>query len=99
MPRATRTPEAFADLAEIWSYIAQDSERAADRFLAKLEAECDRLGEFPGLGRARPELAEGLLSFPLDNYVIFYRKAPGGVEIIRVLHGARRFESAFGDEP
>jgi toxin ParE1/3/4 len=95
MPRATRTPEAFADLAEIWAYIAADNEPAADRFLAKLQTECDKLGEFPGMGPARPELAKDLRSYPIGNYIIFYRPITGGVEIIRVLHGARRAKTIF----
>jgi toxin ParE1/3/4 len=30
----------------------------------------------------------GVRSFPVGNYLIFYRETGQGVEIIRVLHGA-----------
>jgi toxin ParE1/3/4 len=33
-----------------------------------------------------------LRSFPVGNYVIFYREVSEGIEIIRVLHGARDIE-------
>jgi toxin ParE1/3/4 len=36
-----------------------------------------------------------LRSFPVGRYVIFYLAIPGGVQIVRVLHGARDIEVAF----
>lgn len=41
------------------------------------------------MGRLRGELATGLRSFPVGRYVIFYRALSNGIEIVRVLHGAR----------
>jgi toxin ParE1/3/4 len=43
-------------------------------------------------------LASGLRSFPVGRYVIFYMPTPKGVEIVRVLHGARDADSALHDE-
>ncbi len=43
----------------------------------------------PLAGRARSELHEGLRSFPVGSYVVFYSPTPEGVEIVRVLHGRR----------
>ena len=45
------------------------------------------LVENPLAGRERRELRDGLRSFPVGNYVIFYVPLPDGVEIIRVMHG------------
>jgi toxin ParE1/3/4 len=36
-----------------------------------------------------------LRSFAVGRYVIFYLAIPGGVQIVRVLHGARDIEAAF----
>jgi toxin ParE1/3/4 len=47
------------------------------------------LSAHPLSGRARDELARGLRSVPYSRYVIFYRPIKDGVEIVRVLHGAR----------
>lgn len=44
------TDTAEADLAEIWAYIAADSESAATRLLDKVEATCARLLDFPSSG-------------------------------------------------
>jgi toxin ParE1/3/4 len=49
----------------------------------------------PGLGRNRPDLAEDLKSFPTGNHVIFYRVVDGGIQILRVLHGARDIKKIF----
>lgn len=52
----------------------------------------------PNMGRGRDELTEGLRSLPVGRYVIFYRHIPGGVEIIRVLHGSRDLDAIFHSE-
>ena len=83
-----RTRAAQADIDEQWIYLAQRNLRAADRFVDKIEAQFDRLVDFPNLGRARPEFAGGLRSFPADNFVIYYRVLENKIEIVRVLHGA-----------
>jgi hypothetical protein len=41
------------------------------------------------MGRARPELRSDLRSFPFGAYPILYRAIDDGVEIVRVVHGAR----------
>ena len=53
----------------------------------------------PLLGRLCPELAPNLRSFPVGNYVIFYRPIDNGIEVARVLHGARDIDSLFGANP
>ena len=88
-------PRAKVDLAEIWEFIADDSEEQADAFIDLIDQKFQLLGQQSGLGRRRDELAEGLRSFPVGRYVIFYLAIPAGVQIVRVLHGARDIELAF----
>ena len=95
MARADLTDEAEQDLADIWAYVAADSERAADLLLRKFLTKMRTLAPFPRSGRARDELSPGLRSIPVGNYVIFYRPAPHGIDVIRVLHGARDIHSGF----
>ena len=92
MPRVLRKPLARADLLEIWNYVADDSPANADRLLDIINKQCQTLARFPKMGRARNELGASLRSFPVGNYVIFYRELSKGIEIIRVLHGARDIE-------
>jgi len=44
---------------------------------------------------ARPELALAVRSFPVGNYVIFYRPHGDGIVVIPVLHGARDLPGMF----
>ena len=92
MPRVLRKPLARADLLDIWNYVADDSPANADRLLDTINKQCQMLARFPQMGRARNELCASLRSFPVGNYVIFYREVSKGIEIIRVLHGARDIE-------
>ncbi len=49
------------------------------------------------MGPARPDLAAGLRYFIVGNYLVLYREAPDGVEIVRVVHGARHLPNLFRD--
>jgi toxin ParE1/3/4 len=87
--RIHRTPRATIDLDDIWFSIATDSERAADRLVVRIEGAEDRLAEFPEMGPARDDLAAGVRSWTVGEYVIFYGLSPGVVTILRIVHGAR----------
>ena len=90
-----RSELAKLDLVEIWEFIAQDSENAADRFLDLLEEKLDMLAEVPEAGRTRDDLAPGLLSFPVKRYVIYYRIQEQGIEVVRVLNAYRDVWAQF----
>ena len=95
MPVIIKRPRARSDLAEIWDYIADDSEARADAFIDTIDRKFQALAGRPNMGRQRDELAEGLRSFPVGRYVIFYRVLPDGIEVVRVLHGARDLDAVF----
>ena len=40
-------------------------------------------------------MATGLRSLPLGNYIIFYRPIDDGIEVVRILHGARDLPPLF----
>jgi toxin ParE1/3/4 len=90
MSKVRLTESAVADLESIWAFVAQDSPTQADRFITKVMAALERLGENPGLGPRRPELGPTVHSFVVGNYLVFYRAVPEGTQILRVLHGARQ---------
>lgn len=89
LSRFTRTVRAEEDLVEIWLYVAQDNPMAADRLLDAIAGACRRLAENLQLGPARPDLAAELRYLPVGRYLILYRETAAGIEIVRVLHGAR----------
>jgi plasmid stabilization system protein ParE len=50
------TPLAKADLFDIWSYIADESEESADRVEQAMFAACALVAEGPMRGHSRPDL-------------------------------------------
>ncbi|HUB23791.1 MAG TPA: type II toxin-antitoxin system RelE/ParE family toxin [Tepidisphaeraceae bacterium] len=83
------------DRREIWRYIAARNLDAADKLLRRIDAKLVLYAENPRMGRQRDEIASDLRSFPVGNYVIFYRPVSGGIEVARVLHGARDINRLF----
>ena len=47
------------------------------------------------MGPLREDLAKDLRAFVIGNYVLLYRERPFGVEIVRVVHGARYLPDLF----
>lgn len=94
MPKVFQTARAVLDLEEVWLYIATDNTVAADRLLDEIGATALNLAQQPRMGRARPELAADLRSFPIGRYVLFYRPVVDGVQLVRVLHSARDIDGA-----
>ena len=89
MPRLVVSPLAQADIDEIWDYIARDSIRNADRFVDRIEQRLGLLAANPRLGVARDDLRAGLRRLGYARYLIYYRLVRGGIEVVRVIHGAR----------
>ena len=98
MARLTITESARADLREIRAYIAQDDPAAARGVVDRLRAQARKLAETPGMGRSRQDLRPDLFSFPAGRHVLFYRPQPGGIVLVRVLHGARDQPSYVGND-
>jgi toxin ParE1/3/4 len=90
-----RKPQAKLDLLQHFIYIGQNNLGAAERFLMVVEETFEKLAAMPGMGGKRefrkPELS-GIRSWVITgfkNYIIFYKEIDGGIEVLRVLHGAR----------
>ena len=92
MPRIERSPQAEEDLIGIWAYIAQDNPTAADGQLRKIEETLRLLARTPLLGEEQPDLPGALRRFVISSYLIFYRPIENGIELVRIFHGARRYE-------
>ncbi|HXT12124.1 MAG TPA: type II toxin-antitoxin system RelE/ParE family toxin [Candidatus Angelobacter sp.] len=96
MSRLRLSSQAVRDLDEIEEYISRDNPDAAARTVILIREKCSLLSEFPGIGRTRSELLPNLRGFPVGNYVIFYRSVHTGIEVVRILHGARDIRELFG---
>jgi toxin ParE1/3/4 len=97
-------PQAEHDLDEQATYLQQDSPRVAIRFLEQAEKTFNALDGMPGMGTPygsdHPRLLE-LRCFRVSgfkNHLVFYRPIEDGIEIVRVLHGARDIRSILERE-
>ncbi len=90
MPEVRYTPEADQDLIRIGSYIARDNPLAAIRWVDAIEAVCDLLAAQPGIGqRIKTKRFGDVHRHVVGNYLIYYDPTAAGIEVIRVVHGAR----------
>jgi toxin ParE1/3/4 len=81
---------AQADLLEAWLFIAEENPSGADHVLDAIEHEANILVTQPFMGRARPELAAGVRSWPTSTpYIFYYVATADGITVIRALHHAR----------
>ena len=81
MTKVVYATDAKADLVEIGSYIALDSERQAARM--------------PRIYKTRDDLLPGLRSVGLGKYLILFRIVPNGIEVLHIVHGARDLSRLF----
>ena len=83
---------------QIWLYIARNANfEIAERLVDSITSTFPLLAANPGLGRHRPNLGEGMRTFPVNNYRIYYRQDIGGrVRILHVKHAARDEKKFFG---
>ncbi len=99
----TRHAAARHDLLQTFVYIGQDNVGAAQRFLDAVERDLARLSAFPGIGTLRQFTAASLVGVRsitvsgFRNYIIFYRATENELQVLRVLHGARDIDRAFGE--
>ena len=79
------------DLLELKTYIGQDSQHYARRFVARIIANVDKLVDFPKLGRRVPEAEnrKNVRELIFQGYRIIYMAQPDTVSIITVIHSSR----------
>ncbi|MDB5339443.1 MAG: plasmid stabilization protein [Planctomycetaceae bacterium] len=92
MARIIRTRQARSDVLDIWEYIAADNTAAADKVIRRLDEVIRLLAEQPELGSRQDKYRVGLRCMPVGNYLIFYDQIPDAIRVLRILHGARRWE-------
>jgi len=95
MTKVIYAPEAEFELVEIGGYIALDSERNAEAFVAKLREKAAKVALNPRIYRTRDDLLPGLRSAAFGNYLILFRIVEGGIEVARIIHGARDLPRLF----
>ena len=80
------------------TYIAESEPDAAMTIAQRIWDHTQRLERFPGLGRPGRVPGTRELVVPHTAFVVPYRMVKDVVEILRVLHGARRWPISFFSE-
>jgi antitoxin ParD1/3/4/toxin ParE1/3/4 len=88
MTRYLISPAAERDIQGIYWHIARRSPQNADRVLAKLLEQFERIAGMPGIGHTRPELRDDTLRvISVFKFLVIYDPTRKPIEIVRVIHG------------
>jgi toxin ParE1/3/4 len=83
-------PDVYADLSEIWEFIAEDNVEAADRVTGEIHEAIRALVPFPHQGHMRPDLTARPLRFQVvRNFLVAYAPDEKPLLVLAVLHGRR----------
>ena len=85
------TEVAIRHLESVWDYLSVESRSVAESPLARILDAVENLGRYPELGRRGRIAHTRELVIPDTPFLIAYRIRNGIVEILAVLHGARRW--------
>lgn len=83
------------DLEQLADSIAQDNHSAANRMVARLWASVIGLAGHPETGRPGRVYGTRELVVSQTPFIIPYRIVNSEIQILRVLHGARKWPDAF----
>ena len=95
-------PQADRDIDEIAEHIFETDPAAALRFLDNVYETMKKLASMPSLGSPcefTSRAFANLRTWPVRKFkkhIIFFQPLDDGVEVIRVLHGARDYPALFG---
>lgn len=83
------------DLKKIWHDLAEINPASAAKLLNEFYQKFLLISDNSKMGRSYDEFIVNLRSFPHKKYIIFYFPTERGIEVFRVLHGARDIEDLF----
>ena len=99
--RIRLSPQARADLDDLWFYCARETGSAerATRIVTAITDKFALFARFPFIGKSfewakRPNIR----SFPVSNYVIFYSTHPAEIRILRIIHASLDAWAVFTHE-
>ncbi len=97
MAIAFQSLQAEQDLLEIAYQIAVTDDRpdTATQIIDELVAKCNFYAKMPLLGTAANDLFEGCRYGRHKRWIIFYRSRQDGIDVIRIIDGARDYPHLF----
>jgi toxin ParE1/3/4 len=97
MPTADWSDVAREELKEIGRYIGREQHRpsTAAKIMREIRDRCNHLAQFPYSGTARPDLDDGIRITSYKRWVIVFRPADSGIDVLRIVDGSRDFNQLF----
>jgi toxin ParE1/3/4 len=100
--RVLKRAPATRDLIDHFVFLGENaSVDVARRFLQSANSAFEELAQMPQIGASRtfrnPRFA-AVRMWPIrgsERFLVFYRPVKGGLEVLRVVHGARDIETVF----
>lgn len=87
MPGFYLTPDAQSDLIGIRRFTLQEwGIGQSQEYLSGIQQTLHLLSETPSLGKARPDVGQGVHCFPYRSHVIYYMTHEQNLVVIGVLH-------------
>jgi plasmid stabilization system protein ParE len=90
-------PLAEQDLDAAYAYVCQDNPPAAARLVRRIFEAVEMLGRYPSAGHPGRVPATRELSIARTPYIVVYRPTENEIQVLSVLHGARRWPTTFGE--
>ena len=90
MAQVILSPRAVRDLKDISKYLSKYNSISQVRdVLRKISSNLQANAKYPLLGRSRNELFEGLRSFTVMAYTVFYFPLEDGINVARIVYSSR----------
>jgi toxin ParE1/3/4 len=98
--RVVLARKAIEDLVAIGEYIAASNPERAESFVNEIQAKCFELADSPKAFARLPHRSDRVIRRrPFGQYLIFYEMGGERIEILRVIHGARDYQTIlFSDD-
>ena len=86
---------AVQDLRAVWDFVGSDNEAAADKIIRRTFSAIEQLQRHPNFGR--PGRVSGTRELVIIGtpYIVSYRSIRQEIQILAIVHGARRWPENF----
>jgi toxin ParE1/3/4 len=97
MSKAVWSDVAREDLKDTGRYIGREQHRpaVAAKIMREIRNHCDYLAGSPDAGSARPDLGVDIRVTSWKRWVIIFRPAAHGIDVLRVVDGSRDWAKLF----
>lgn len=86
---------ALADLDSAYEYVVDDNPAAAARIIERIRKALEAAGRHPEIGRPGRVQGTRELIIPGTPFIVAYRAKANRIEVLSVIHGARRWPEAL----